>query len=144
MTESFFVEGSPVPQPRLRPQVTRYGRLRVVMPHDAQAWRLRVTLTARTCRTSVERLAGPLRVELLFILPRPRSHFTARGHLSKRAPVAPVGRPDLDNLAKSTLDALNGELWADDAQVVQLSLAKQYARTRDEPIGALIRCEVIG
>lgn len=36
------------------------------------------------------------------------------------------GVPDLDNLAKLVMDALNRIVWWDDAQIVQLSLAKIY------------------
>jgi Holliday junction resolvase RusA-like endonuclease len=37
-----------------------------------------------------------------------------------------VSRPDCDNLAKIILDALNGIVWVDDAQVVELNVQKQY------------------
>lgn len=33
-------------------------------------------------------------------------------------------KPDPDNIAKLVLDALNGEAWADDAQVVELAVRK--------------------
>ena len=35
-----------------------------------------------------------------------------------------VYKPDPDNIAKLVLDALNGEAWADDAQVVELAVRK--------------------
>ena len=35
-------------------------------------------------------------------------------------------KPDCDNIAKIILDALNGLAYDDDAQVVQLSVKKQY------------------
>ena len=38
-------------------------------------------------------------------------------------------RPDLDNLAKSLLDAMNGVVFIDDAQVVYMSLTKKYGNT---------------
>jgi Holliday junction resolvase RusA-like endonuclease len=41
----------------------------------------------------------------------------------------PTGRPDADNIVKN-LDALNGVAFADDAQVVSLTVSKVYA---DEP-----------
>ena len=39
----------------------------------------------------------------------------------------PVRKPDADNIAKIILDALNGTAYHDDAQIVQLSVRKQYA-----------------
>ena len=38
-------------------------------------------------------------------------------------------KPDLDNLAKSVLDALNGIAWHDDAQIVELHLGKTYVQS---------------
>ncbi len=35
-------------------------------------------------------------------------------------------KPDVDNITKLVLDALNGVLWVDDAQVVNLSVWKHY------------------
>ncbi len=37
------------------------------------------------------------------------------------------GRPDIDNLLKLVLDALNGIVWADDALVVSITATKVYA-----------------
>ena len=35
-------------------------------------------------------------------------------------------KPDLDNLVKSVLDALNDVAWHDDAQIVELHVSKHY------------------
>jgi Holliday junction resolvase RusA-like endonuclease len=40
------------------------------------------------------------------------------------------GKPDLDNVAKAVLDALNGVAYVDDVQVVKLMVSKHYS---DEP-----------
>lgn len=37
------------------------------------------------------------------------------------------GKPDLDNVAKAVLDAMNGVVYADDQQVVRLLVTKQYS-----------------
>ena len=38
-----------------------------------------------------------------------------------------MGRPDVDNCSKLVLDALNGILWRDDAQICELSVTRRYA-----------------
>jgi len=38
-----------------------------------------------------------------------------------------TGRPDVDNCSKLALDALNGIIWKDDAQVCQLNIVRRYA-----------------
>jgi Holliday junction resolvase RusA-like endonuclease len=41
--------------------------------------------------------------------------------------IQPTGKPDIDNTVKLVMDALNGVLWRDDAQVVELTVRKSYA-----------------
>ncbi len=37
-----------------------------------------------------------------------------------------IKKPDIDNLIKSVLDALNGIAWEDDAQIVRVTASKVY------------------
>ena len=41
--------------------------------------------------------------------------------------LAPIGKPDFDNLAKCAGDALNKIVWADDSQIINASFRKFYA-----------------
>ena len=71
---------------------------------------------------------------LSFYLPRPKGHHGTgknAGIVKASAPRFPATKPDIDKLTRSTLDAL-GEagVWADDSQVVRLSVSKDYADTR--------------
>jgi len=91
-------------------------------------------------------MTGAIVLEVTFRLPRPKGHYgTGRnaGLLKPTAPFHPNGRPDLDKLLRSTLDAL-GEagVWGDDAQVVTVRGAKKYA-TDYEPVGATIRVKSV-
>jgi Holliday junction resolvase RusA-like endonuclease len=77
----------------------------------------------------LEMFDGPLRVELAFVLARPKGHFgTGRNAhvLRPSAPVFPVTRPDVDKLSRAVLDALTGVVWRDDAQVVVKTARKAY------------------
>ena len=70
----------------------------------------------------------PVRVHVAIRLNRPKDHFTSRGALSakgRRTPV-PLSRPDVDNVSKLMLDALNGLAWKDDAQVVHLAITREW------------------
>ena len=44
--------------------------------------------------------------------------------------IRPVQKPDIDNIAKAILDAVKGQIWADDAQVIALTASKRYS---DDP-----------
>lgn len=72
--------------------------------------------------------ACPLRLSVVAIMPRPKSHYATTGELSSAglASVAPTKRPDLDNVAKLVMDALNGHAWRDDAQVCDLRTQKAW------------------
>ncbi len=59
---------------------------------------------------------------------RPKSHFNKKG-LKADAPVKCMRRPDLDNLSKQVGDALNGVVWHDDAQVVDLNARRIWGDT---------------
>ena len=43
--------------------------------------------------------------------------------------IKPVVKPDVDNVAKSILDALNGIVYLDDKQIIELNIEKIYAET---------------
>jgi len=87
----------------------------------------------------------PLDVHITFSLPRPKGHYgSGRNFYLVRgsAPVWPAGRPDIDKLVRSTLDALGSAgIYHDDAQIVWLKATKVYVGgvgALDRP-GAIIR-----
>ena len=87
-------------------------------------------------------IAGPVRVSIAFRLPRPTGHRTKRGELRQSAPLHPAVAPDLDKLARCTLDALTGLAFDDDSRVIALVVSKQYAVPGRE--GASITVERAG
>lgn len=75
-------------------------------------------------------LDGPLWVSLLFVLPRPGSMVWKK----KPMPRVPHDRtPDLDNMVKSTLDALNKLLWRDDGLLATVVARKVFAGGDESP-----------
>ena len=115
-TIRFFVPG--------RPRSTQTGSVirlptgRAIPLRRNTAWSSVCGLVARQHAPDVP-LAGPVRLSLLFVLPKP-----------KRKVTVPVTRPDLENLCKGLLDSWNGVLWNDDSQVIALTLEKVYEDDR--------------
>ena len=137
---SFWVGEVPKPQPR--PRVNARGAFaNIYNPPTADAWKAAVEAAAIAAMRA--KLAGPLLLHVDFYLPRPKSHLKKCGTLKDSAPLRVMGKPDLDNLIKSTMDALTRSgIWQDDAQVVGLSANKQYEFTTAQGPGARIRvCE---
>ena len=65
-------------------------------------------------------------VSIYIYHPRPNSHFNKRG-LKATAPTLPLCKPDLDNVVKSILDAMNGLVYNDDKQIITLHVQKYYS-----------------
>ena len=73
-----------------------------------------------------EPLKGAVEVEIWasFVPPKSWSKIkTARAYMQR---IAPLKKPDADNIAKAILDGLNGIAFADDAQVARLAVNKMY------------------
>ena len=92
-------------------------------------------------------ITGPVRLEIVFLFPRPKSHFgTGRNaeKLKASAPVHCISRAygDTSKLIRSTEDAISASsgypVIEDDSQVVTLSVHKRYV-TDAEGCGAIIR-----
>jgi Holliday junction resolvase RusA-like endonuclease len=72
-----------------------------------------------------------LAVVLVFRVKRPAGHWgkgKRAGQLVPSAPQHPRSKPDLDKLARATLDALTGIVFDDDARITMLVARKEYAR----------------
>lgn len=69
----------------------------------------------------------PLRVAIHFDMPVPKSTSKTKAKMMIEGSIRHLKRPDVDNMGKAVLDALNGIAWADDAQITALNLRKRYA-----------------
>ncbi len=118
MRLSMFIPGVPVPQPRPRITVRgRHGVAYVPRDHPIHEWRKKIADRMRREMGTCSPVSGvSLRVVMEFYLPQPASN---------KKPL-PIGRPDLDNLAKAVLDAGNGLIWRDDSQVTTLATSKRW------------------
>lgn len=69
---------------------------------------------------------APILLELLYGFAVPQSWPAWKREAALDGRVAVTAKPDLDNLEKLVKDALNGVVWADDAQVCRVVKAKVY------------------
>lgn len=126
MRLEFWVSGIPIAQGSLRafPVPHRPGRVILTSTaKDLTAWRNAVGYAAMAAM----RLAGAtmtteaVRLDLTFILPRPKSLSATRPTPRHRT------RPDRDKLLRAICDAGAGIIWADDAQIDAGETTKCYA-----------------
>lgn len=122
---AFAVYGIPGPQGSKKfVGRAKSGRgLMVESSAKVKPWREAVKWAARNAMAGPDgwaALDGPLRLTMVFTLPKPAS-------APKTRQTWPMRMPDGSKLQRSTEDALtDAGLWADDARVVEWSGAKRY------------------
>lgn len=119
----FRVAGLPVAQGSMSAFV-RGGRAIVTDQKGPKLkpWREAVRSTAVETVGPWQPITGPVRVVLLFALPKPSS-------APKRRRTWPTGKRsgDLDKLTRAVFDALtDAGVWGDDSQVVDVRVVKDY------------------
>lgn len=122
----FFVPGVPAPGGSKRAFRNKHTG-RVVVVDDCRRnkdWRATVGICAS--EAIHDPLSGPVGVEVVFFMPRPKGHFGKRG-LRPAAPTYPTTRPDATKLWRAAEDALKGIAWSDDSQVVLQTVIKAYS-----------------
>ena len=145
-----FVPGLPVPQGSKRALPIRKkvdGELRIVgsrvvddNPVSLERWRGDVREAARRAWAGKALLDGPVAIDLVFWLPRPKSHyFTGRraGVIRPDAPKYQAVKPDRDKLDRAVLDALTAVVFTDDSRAADGRTRKLYAD--DGRIGVAVR-----
>lgn len=72
-------------------------------------------------------LDTPISVYLYIRLPIPKSYSKKRREACFSGSERPTKKPDIDNIAKAFLDAMNGVIYFDDTQVVDMHMTKVYS-----------------
>lgn len=151
---AFNVLGTPAPKGSARAMINPHTRRAILRPGSSKvgeqkirAWSTVVREAAREAtgdRTAPPFVGAPIAVAIVFRMARPAGHWgTGRnaGKVLPSAPPAPMTKPDVDKLARCTLDALSGIVFDDDARIASLCVVKQWATPGTE--GASIRVEAV-
>ena len=134
-----------IPRPQGSKRSLGNGRMIEASPHVKQ-WRNDVMSAAAAAHRGAP-ITGPVKLEIVFLFPRPKSHFGTGRNASKLKASAPVhcisrAHGDTSKLIRSTEDAISASsgypVIEDDSQVVRLVCEKRYV-TDSEGCGAIIR-----
>jgi Holliday junction resolvase RusA-like endonuclease len=110
--------------------IRRGGKAIIFSSKRKKGYQMQVKMAAMPHRPA-QPFAGPVRLDLTFILPRPKS-LMRKSHPDGWIPH--TKRPDRDNLVKGTQDGLSAAgFWVDDAQVFDGRVAKYYAERGGKP-----------
>lgn len=115
------------PVEQARPRATKMGRgIRLYDPKKVSVYKKQLAMMCQL-QYKKEPITGPLKVELSFFRHVQSSISKKERKLRLSGSHRPVVKPDTDNYIKSTLDGLNGLLWEDDNQIVDLIAHKYYS-----------------
>lgn len=121
----FVVPGQPYGKGRPRAS-SRGGFVRMYTPAPTLAYEAEIARLAEIARGDWPVLATPISLRVIAHHAIPVSWSKRKQLLALDGEVIP-GKPDLDNVAKAVLDALNGVIYADDKQVIKLVAEKRYS-----------------
>lgn len=113
-----WIPGNPVSKGRPRVVRLKNGSTMTYTPKRTQDWEAFVKLMAYQDAPE-EPWDGPVAINLRFCIERPKSVTPQKRPL-------PIVKPDLDNLEKAILDALNCVWYTDDSRIVRKLSEKHY------------------
>ena len=116
-----IIPGTPIG--KARPRMTRRGHV-YTPAATSTAEALAKAVAISQCPQPV--FEQPLKLELLAIMPVPKSWSKAKQAEALAGLIRPASTPDFDNIAKLYCDAMNNVLWIDDRQIVDGHCIKCY------------------
>lgn len=124
---SFFVPGTPQGKQRHRVTVIG-GKARQYTPGKTAAYEGLVAHAAAQAMTGMALITGPVEVsELRIRITPPESWSQKKKREALAGAIVPTKVPDVDNVEKAIFDGMNGVVWHDDKQVVDvLNKTKRY------------------
>lgn len=124
MTCDFVVEGKPTGKGR--PRFRRMGNfVQTYTPEKTSEYEKLVRIRFQNAGGIITE--KPVRVEIAAFFAPPKSARKKDKIEMLTNRILPEKKPDVDNIAKIILDALNGIAYKDDSQVVDLSVKKCFA-----------------
>jgi Holliday junction resolvase RusA-like endonuclease len=122
---TFQVDGTPVGKGR--PKFARRGNfVSTYTPTKTRDYEDLIKDAAQKAMGSNEVLETPVTVAIYITVPIPQSYSKKRTEACLSGSERPIKKPDIDNVAKCFLDAMNEVVYKDDTQVLNLHIKKVY------------------
>ena len=124
MIYEFEVEGKIIGKERPRVNMNTGYVYTPNKTKDYEFWIQQCFKIKYPCFTQIE---GRVCVEIIAYLAIPKNTSKKKTELMLTNEISPTKKPDVDNIAKSILDAMNGFVFKDDNQVSKISVEKKFA-----------------
>ncbi len=133
---TLFIPGAAVGKGR--PRFARRGKhIATYTPEKTAQYETRVQHAARNAMLGAQPHEMALRATIVVSAEPPKSWSKKKRAAAICGELRPTTKPDVDNTAKGILDALNGIVYADDKQVVELHVVVTVGVTKP---GAIAHC----
>ena len=128
----FVISGTAAPKERARARLVqpKGGKPFITMytPAETAKYEARVKRLAQGAWGNNPVSLRPIDLQVTVYVEIPTSWPNWKQDAAARGVVVPTGVPDLDNFVKAISDAMNGVVYRDDGQIVQLDAVKIYAQ----------------
>ena len=122
----FYVHGQP--QGKARPRFSKVGKfVKVYTPEKTKTYENQIKEATILAMGPLKPLETSVAVHLHIFSSVPASYSKKRTADCLLGYERPTKKPDIDNIAKAFLDAMNGVAYKDDSQIVYLTVTKKYA-----------------
>ena len=113
-----------------RPRVVRrFGHSQAFTPDKTVSFEHRISIEARAAymqETWFSPHDGPVRISMVIRCSVPKSFGKRKRAQALAGDIRPMVKPDIDNVLKSVLDALEGVVYLRDSQVVSIDCERYY------------------
>ena len=126
MMITYVVYGEP--QGKQRPRFVRRGNhVSAYTPEKTKTYEDEIRFMARAAMGASPPLETPVTVAIYIRMEIPKSFSKQKRKDALAGIIKPMKKPDGDNILKCFLDAMNGIVYVDDKQVVNIHLKKVYS-----------------
>ena len=123
---TFKVDGDPVGKQRAR-YAKRGNYVQTYTPDKTRNYEALIKEAAIQAMGSNEILETPVNLYLYIRAPIPKSLPKKRLEACLNGSEKPIKKPDASNVLKSVEDAMNGVIYKDDSQIVNIHVTKVYS-----------------
>ena len=123
---TFKVDANPVGKQRAR-YAKRGNFVQTYTPDKTRNYESLIKEAAIQAMGSNEILETPVNLYLYIRAPIPQSYSKKRSEACLNGSEKPIKKPDASNVLKSVEDAMNGVVYKDDSQIVNIHVSKVYS-----------------
>ena len=126
MMITFKVDANPVGKQRAR-YVKRGNYVTAYTPEKTRTYETLIKDAARQAMGGSEPLETPVSLYLYIRVPIPASATKKRLQAIASGDEKPIKKPDASNILKSVEDGMNGVVYHDDSQIINIHVTKVYS-----------------